>query len=456
MNEAPRRITLDEWDVRYADLCTAGMKEPAYGGPLRRHVLDGDHRLLSLRFDNSAASLRLWNLLLTEEERLHAAHAAGKKIVGAMKDLGTVPVMAYSMPEFLAFYPDGAWWLPCIMEFSTGLLEIADRLGVGESYCPARAMLGVFVNKKHFPIPDLLTCSVGATCDDFSAIAQRLSDLGFPILWWEMPHRRPPDAEETAVTLPGGSIAPASQVTMVKTGLEQIRRALEACAGHVLEDEALAEGIRAANRIRHILNELRQTVYGAATCPLPALEMQIAEMLALHFCSDRDESLLVLEELLEEAQRRIAQGVGILPEDAVRVFWVNPVADLCAMNLIEDCGARICGTDYLFYHALDPIPEDLPPMEALARIALADSMVGTARERANRIVREMKRFGAEALVVSRIPGASHCATEGAIIRDLVYQQMELPAIEIEIPPVCDASIAPIRNRMEALVEIVRQ
>ncbi len=456
MKEMPGSITLEEWEGRYAALRDAGMVEPSYGGSLGRHLATGNNRLRSLRFDNSAAALRLWNFLLTEEDRLHEARASGKKIVGAMKDLGTVPVMAYALPELTAFYPDGAWWLPCVMEFSTGLLEIADGLGAGETFCPVRALLGAFVSRAHFPIPDLLTCSVGATCDDFAAVAQRLEDLGHPILWWEMPHRRKPEPGEASVLLPGGATAAAAQVAVVRAGLEQVRSALEACAGRRLDDAALSQGIRMANRIRQVLNALRREVYGTTPCPLPALEMQIAEMLALHYCSDQAECLQVLEAVLAEARTRAAQGIGVLPRDAVRVFWVNPVADLRAMNLIEEWGAAVCGTDYLFFHALDPIPEDIPPMEALARTALADGMAGPARERAARIVREMKHFGAEALVVSRIPGASHCATEGVIIRDMVYQQLALPAIEIEVPPVCDGGIAPLRGRIEALVEIVRQ
>ena len=55
-----RRITLAEWDRRYEELRAAGLCEPPYGGPLRRHVDDGDRRLLCLRTDNSAAALRLW------------------------------------------------------------------------------------------------------------------------------------------------------------------------------------------------------------------------------------------------------------------------------------------------------------------------------------------------------------------------------------------------------------
>ncbi len=216
MNQPPAWIDLDQWDRRYEQLRRGGLAEPAYGGPLRRHVADGDYRLLALRYDNSPAALRLWNFLLTEEARLFAAREGGQRIVGTMKDLGTVPVMAYSLPRTIAFYPDGAWWVPCIMEQGTCDLRLADSLGIDDSFCPVRAMLGAFVSGGHFPRPDLLTCSVGATCDDFSAIAQRLEGLGFAIHWWEIPPRRWCDPGEVAVLLPGGFEAPASQVAFVK------------------------------------------------------------------------------------------------------------------------------------------------------------------------------------------------------------------------------------------------
>jgi benzoyl-CoA reductase/2-hydroxyglutaryl-CoA dehydratase subunit BcrC/BadD/HgdB len=455
MTQTARRITLDEWDDRYAELCAEGLREPAYGGSLRRHVADGDLRLTKLRMDNSAAALRLWNFLLTEEERLHQAKAEGKHIVGTMKDLGTVPVMAYSLPDVVAFYPDGAWWIPCVMERSAGLLEVADRLGVDDSFCPVRAVLGAFVTEAHFPIPDLLTCSVGATCDDLSAIAQQLEHLGHKILWWEVPHRRAPDRGETAVELPGGFLAPESQIAFVRSELERIRRTLESFADEQLTDQRLASGIERANRVREVLARLREIVFTAEACPVPALEILIAEMLAIHFCSDQDESIRVLDELVREAERRAEAGVGVLPPDAVRVFWVNPVADLRAMNLLEDAGGRVCGTEYLFCHALDPIPQNLPPMEALARMALADPMVGSPVDRAERICADARKFGAEAMVISKIPGASHCAMEGAVIGDVVRTQLRIPVVEIEVPPVIDSMEPTIRTRLEALVETTK-
>jgi benzoyl-CoA reductase/2-hydroxyglutaryl-CoA dehydratase subunit BcrC/BadD/HgdB len=454
VNHAPAKIAFAEWEGRYAELRAAGLCESAYGGPLQRHAADGDRRLLRLKLDNSAAALRLWNFFLSEEDRLRRSVAAGKKLVGTMKDLGTVPVMAYALDSLVAFYPDGAWWLPCVLE-GGGLLEIADSLGIDDSFCPVRAMLGAFVAGNRFPIPGLLTCSVGATCDDFTAIAGRLESLGFPILWWEIPHRRRPDAGEAAVELPGGFRAPAVQVAFVQSELERVRQALAAYAEERLTDERLSAGIARANQVRAVLAKLRKLAFTASPCPMPALEMLIAEALAIHFCSDHNEALSVLAAWLVEVRRRAQAGDGVLAADAAKVFWVNPVADLRVMNLLEEVGGRVCGTDYLFCHALDPIPTDVPPLEALARTALADPMVGSAVDRAERICTDIERFGAEAVVISRIPGASHCAMEGTIMGEVIRNRIDIPVLEIEVPPITDAMEPNLRTRLEALMETVR-
>jgi benzoyl-CoA reductase/2-hydroxyglutaryl-CoA dehydratase subunit BcrC/BadD/HgdB len=219
--------------------------------------------------------------------------------------------MAFSLANLVAFYPDGAWWTPCVMEMSDGLLAVADSLGLDESFCPVRAMLAAFVTRDRFPIPDLLTCRAGATCDDFAAVAQRIEDLGHPILWWELPPRRIPETGEPIAILPGGLAAPAAQVAWVRHELERMRTALEALAGEELTDQKLADGIRAANAIRRRLAELRQAVFTAPRAPLPALELHLAEMLAIHFCSDRTETAAVLDDLLAEVRSRVAADAGI-------------------------------------------------------------------------------------------------------------------------------------------------
>jgi hypothetical protein len=147
--------------------------------------------------------------------------------------------------------------------------------------------------------------------------------------------------------------------------------------------------------------------------------------------------------------------VGVLRPEAIRIFWVNPVADLRAMNLLEDLGGRLCGSDFMITHALDLISEELPPLEALACAALADPMVGPTKERAARIAQECEASRAQALVVSRIPGASHCAREGEIIRAYVRDRLPIPAVEIEVPPVSDALLPTLTSRLQALIETVQ-
>jgi benzoyl-CoA reductase/2-hydroxyglutaryl-CoA dehydratase subunit BcrC/BadD/HgdB len=338
---------------------------------------------------------------------------------------------------------------------SAGLLKIADELGISESFCPVRAMLGAFVSGSHFPKPDLLFCSAGAICDDFSAIAQRLESLGFEINWWEIPNRREVESGEASVTLPCGFHAPISQFEIVKSEIKRIRQILEEKTGNKLNDKMLADGIRKSNQIRNKILKIRDLVFYSRPCPLPALELMIVEMLALHFCSDREECDNVLDELLSEVEKRVEANIGIADFEAVKVFWVNPVADLKVMNLLEESGFCLCGTDFMFRHALERIPEDLPPIDALALMALDDPMIGTIADRGKRISNEIKKYKPDAVIISRIPGASHCAFEGRIIGDIIHDNFQIPVLEIEVPPLSDAMSAGIRNKFQALHETVK-
>jgi len=63
------------------------------------------------------------------------------------------------------------------------------------------------------------------------------------------------------VALPGGFVAPRSQVEMVREELERVRGALADLAGGTLDDALLSAGIAAANRVRCLLAELRALAY---------------------------------------------------------------------------------------------------------------------------------------------------------------------------------------------------
>ena len=446
MNTLPRQLTLAQWQPHYQHLRDAGLNERFYGGPLQRHFEAGDIRLGRLRFDSSAAALALWNLILTEEDRLRLWRQQGNKIIGTMKDLGTTPIIAYAFGNLTAFYPDAAWWIPCFKQQRDGLFELADQYGLDTTFCPVRAMVGAFASGQHFPIPDALVCSAGATCDDFAVAAARLENLGHEIFWWEMPHRH---------TSQNSPTASEKQVGYVRSEFRRIADYLEPIAGRPLCQKRLSDAIGQANRIRELVRTLQRMVFTAPRCPLPALEMMLAEMLAIHFCSDPNEAEIVLTGLRDEMYRRLENNLSPLSNDAVRVFWINPPADLYAMNLLEQCGGRLCGTELMFPHALMPIDEADDPFVALAKIALADPMVGPAQQRAEGILRSIRAVGAEAVVFSRIPGASHCATEGALIADCIRNHTTLAVLDIEIPTLIDPYESSLTTRLEALIETAK-
>jgi benzoyl-CoA reductase/2-hydroxyglutaryl-CoA dehydratase subunit BcrC/BadD/HgdB len=327
------------------------------------------------------------------------------------------------------------------MEMSEGLLRIADAAGFGDEVCPVRATLAAFLNRAHFPMPDLLVAAVGACCDDMTCVMQRVADLDIPMVWWELPYRR------DAVT--------PDLVRFVAREFDRVRRAVGDLVGEEITDDMLAAGIRKANQVRRLLARIRDLAYGTSPAPFPALETQICEMLAIHFCSDPEQSLAVLTHVLQTVERRVERAEGVLPRDNCRVVWVNPVADLRVMNLFEEMGGALAGTEYLFRHALLPIPENGPPLEALAETALRDPMIGTAQYRARLIIEEARRYGAEGVIVANIPGASHCATEGLVIRQEVQRTLDLPVLEIAVPPVTDASIGQLATRLEGFFEVIR-
>ena len=94
-------------------------------------------------------------------------------------------------------------------------------------------------------------------------------------------------------------------------------------------------------------------------------------------------------------------------------------------------------------------------VQAAESVGLGSCYMGGAPYYADRIVEEARRFGAEAVLVSRIPGASHCAREGGIIVDRVASELGIPTVEIEVPPLSDSLMPTIRTRLQALVEAVR-
>ncbi|MEI7948457.1 MAG: 2-hydroxyacyl-CoA dehydratase family protein, partial [bacterium] len=288
-----------------------------------------------------------------------------------------------------------------------------------------------------FPIPDVMFCSTGAICDDFKAIAQRLVERGHPIHFWEMPHVRAAQPDEPSIELSSGLCVPILARDIVQDELRHISTILDQLTGEAISEGELHAAIVRSNRVRALLARIRSSA-------LPSLERLICEMMALHYCSDYACCEAVLARVADEAETLLADG-HLKP-----VYWINPVADVRAMNLLEEAGGRLCGTDFMFTHALTPLDEGLSPFDTLARMALADPMAGTIRARMKACLVDAKQSGAKGIIVSRIPGASHCAFEAAMLSTI----SDLPVLEIEIPSMTDLFAPSLMTRLQGFVESV--
>ena len=465
----PAQVSMRKWDILYNRIPRSFIRQHKYISRISEHFRTGDKRLAHLRFDNSLASLRLWNFLLSEEERLEHWRRSGRKLFGVMKDLGTIPVLIAATDKAIGFYPDGAWWTPCMMELNDRLFRIADEHGIGEDACPVRATFAAFVNREHFPIPDLCIAAVGSCCDDFSAIMQRIAGLGHKFLWWELPYRKdlqPWYHHIVGSSLPNQERFPAPLLSFTMKQLALVKRGIEDALDTKLTDKMIRRSIAKANQVRRILRRLRDLSYGSLPVPAAGLELLICEAIGLHFCSDIDESIQVLGAFLETVEQRVKAGQGILKGNPYRLTIVNPVADLKMLNLIGEMGGCVAGTEYLFSHAFEHIPEDIPParpddsghsggpLQALAYMVLSDPMIGSAGYRARRVLEQARKYRAEAVVICRIPGASHCASESQIISDAVRAKLALPVLDITVPSYIDPILPALKTRIRAFFEIL--
>lgn len=459
-NMLHRRVP-DELIQRFRYYRDAEAEWSTYLFPPASFAVYGSRYLKRLKFDNSLASLRLWGFMMTEGERLFRARQCGKKVIACLADLGGVPPIVYAAGNAVAFYPDCFWWTPFYME-SRVLFDAAAQLGMGEECCFSRASLGAFHKRAYFPTPDLCIAGSGASCDDFASVAQLAQSLtGQRVLWYEIPARIEPQECSPVSRLSfrrtheGDTVYPTHVHEFLVSEYRRVLEAVEEVCGRRITDDDLDDSIRRANRLRRTVRRIRELAYGADPCPLPALEAMNAEFSVLHGYSDPDECQRVLDHLLHTVEERVRRGEGVVPADAVRVAWVGPPADMRLLNLLEDMGARVAGTEYMINQSLSVISEEMPPLQALADCFLNASLIGSCAFRARKAVSEARRYRAEGIIVSGVVGGSHCVAEERIVRRMAEQEIGIPTLYIDVPFPLDEPSGQVRTRMEAFIELLR-
>jgi len=467
----PQRINLSQWHRLFKQIPDefidhyryfrfAGKTDwNTYLFPPSSFLIYGSRYLNKLKFDNSLASLRLWGFMMNESERLYRAKQIGLKVVANMGDLGAIPPLVFSFDKTVSFYPDCFWWTPFLNE-SNVLFEEAQRCGIGEDCCFVRAALGAYSKLAYFPKPDLNIGATGASCDDMANVMQLIENLGHKIYWFELPHRKDfsphMKKEKFSKTISHSTEYQSYLKEFLVKEFECLIPALEDLTGQNYEKEKLKKTISRINKIRELINEIRDVVFSASKPPLPALEIMNIEFMALAGYSDPDEAINILKHIKETVKERVKNQMGISDENALRILWITPPADPLLLNYLEDLDGRLVGTEFVINQALFPLPINTNPINSLADGLLNASLIGTSKSRAGEIITQAKKYKAEGVIISNIFASSHCALETSLLKDEIYKKLNIPVLSFDVvTPGKKQMQSQILNRMTAFMELIK-
>lgn len=460
MRVEPQKITMRQWSNRFALIDDSTISRfcyyhnPDWGrylSPPATFMVYGARELRKLNFDNSLAALRLWGFVLNESERLFRARQSGRKVVATTGDLGTVPIIVQAFPGCVPFYPECVWWTPFMNE-STVLLDAASELGAPEAACFSKAALAAFHKRAYFPEPDLVIASTGASCDDFSCVMQLVEDLGHEVFWIEIPYRRGPREYLRADDYAETGKEPSYPTRAVEYLANEYRRVWQRMAQLAGEsDEAqLLESIDRANRLRAVVEQIKQLAYEAETAPLPALEMMVLEFGNLYGYADLEEWSDIVDMVHETVADRVTAGLGILQPDAIPIAWITPSPEPLLLNLVEELGCRVVATEYVINQALTPIGAG-EPFTSLAKSFLNASLIGSTRERVRKIAGQIGDGRIAGVLITNMLGASHCATETRLIEQMLGG---VPVLSLDVAAPGGIT-GQMRTRIQAFVETIR-
>lgn len=189
-------------------------------------------------------------------------------------------------------------------------------------------------------------------------------------------------------------------VDYVESEFRRVQRNMEKLSGRAIGQDALAASLRLYNRVRGLLRRLYEI---RRESPQLISTVELYVLVRSGTLVPPEEHLRELEQVLDLLPAR--QG---RPKDRVRVviesaFCEQPPLDL--LQVVEDAGCYIVDDDLLtgWRWFVEDVPEDLPPLRALAESYIRRSVYSSVRHDGPRprtagLVEKVRRAGAQAVI----------------------------------------------------------
>lgn len=460
-----KSIGIEEWHELFKKIPDEILKEYRYFRndgyfpyifPPTLMPIYGARNMRNVKFDNSLASLRLWSFVMSTRARCFRAKHLGKKVfTSILAGDALAPIIMSSKKATFFNAADNV-----SMPFRSGSKEafrIAERYGLNENFCVARAALSPLIKRAYAPDPEVCFVGVGATCDDVSAVTQLLDWLGYECMWFELPVRKDRQDWYKRVkfrkTYDGRAEYQEHALEFLTEQFRLVKEKVEEITGESITDENLRKTIKKMNHVRESAMKIRDLVSNAEKCPLPATEMLMIASVSATFSCDLDESLRVLEHVYETIAARVERDEGPLSGEKYRVVSNFPTFDMRICNLLEALGMRLI---YEMPHLmLCKTREDGDPLEAIADSFLNTYTVGSSAYRVEKIKEIIRNYNADGLIISGFFGSSHCPVESRMLSQEVKEALNLPVLSVECSFPGDEPWGQTRTRYEAFVEVLK-
>ncbi len=189
-------------------------------------------------------------------------------------------------------------------------------------------------------------------------------------------------------------------VDYIESEFRRVQRSMEKLAGRPIGKEALAASLRTYNRVRGLLRRLYEI---RRESPHLISTVELYVLIRSGTLVPPEEHLQELEhvlELLPARQDRAKDRIRVVIESA---FCEQPPLDL--LQVVEDAGCYIVDDDLLtgWRWFVEDVPEDLPPLRALAESYIRRSVYSSVRHDGPRprtagLVDKVRRAGAQAVI----------------------------------------------------------
>ncbi|MBW1769112.1 MAG: 2-hydroxyacyl-CoA dehydratase [Deltaproteobacteria bacterium] len=239
------------------------------------------------------------------------------------------------------------------------LLETGENLGMpaGRAHCSQHQIQAALYEKGILPVPDLSLAS-GWFCDQAGEAEELMSMLyDYEVSYLDGVN---PCAWDAYPNLDDSSIKYAA--ARLKRSFERVEQVADAR----ITEEALDKALNYLGGVTMEFQTLIEVVGKADPQPISHANINLAFFLWIVPLRHMNEAYTGLKALINDAQKRIDKGIGVVPKGAPKVFvGIRWVVDNAPIKIIEDRGLSIAVMNMDTFSEAELVPSDYTDLYSL-------------------------------------------------------------------------------------------